>query len=56
MLKYEEAEVSEIERRQVWVQRTYEILVEPLCFFYLKAYPLDGFQLFFGEVDYEPYA
>lgn len=56
MLKYEQAEVPEVERRQVWVQRTYEVLVEPLCLFYLKAYSLDGFELFLGEVDYEAYA
>lgn len=56
MLEYEEAEISEIERRQVWVQRTDEVLVKPLCFFYLEAYSLDGFELFFREVDYEAYA
>lgn len=56
MGKYEQAEVFEVEGRQVWVQGPYEVLVEPLCFFYLKAYSLDGFEFFFGEVDYEAYA
>lgn len=55
MLEDEEAKVSEVERRQVWVQRTYEILVEPLCLFDLKAYSLDGFKLFSGEIDDEAY-
>lgn len=56
MLKYKQAEVSEVEGRQVWVQGTYKVLVKPLCFFYLKAYSLDGFELFFGEIDYKAYA
>lgn len=56
MLEYEQAEISEVERGQVWIQRTYEVFVEPLCLFYLKAYSLDGFELFFREVDYEAYA
>ena len=56
MLEDEQAEIFEVERRQVWVQGTYEILVEPLCFFYLKAYSLNGLELLFGEIDYEPYA
>ena len=56
MLKYEQAEISEIERRQVGVQGTYEVLVKPLCFFYLKANSLDGLELLFREIDYEAYA
>lgn len=56
MLKNEQAEISQVERRQVWVERTYEVLVEPLCLFYLEAYSLDGFELFLGEIDYEAYA
>ena len=56
VLKYEQTEISEIERRQFWVQRPYEVFVEPLCFFDLKAYSLDGFELFFGEIDDESYA
>lgn len=55
MLKYEQAEISEVERGQVWVQRTYEVLVKPLCFFHLKAYSLDGKELFFREVNYKAY-
>lgn len=56
MLKYEQAEVSEVERRQLWIQGTYKVLVEPLCLLYLKAYSLDGFEFFFREVDYKAYA
>lgn len=56
MLKYEQTKVSEVEGRQVWVQRAYEVLVEPLCLFYLKAYSLNGFELFLGKIDYEAYA
>lgn len=56
MLKDEQAEVFEIERRQVWIERTYEVLIEPLCFFYLKAYSLDRLELLSREIDYESYA
>ena len=56
MLKYEQTEISKVERRQVRVHRTYEVLVKPLCLFDLEAYSLDGFELFFREVDYEAYA
>ena len=56
MLKDEQAEISEVERRQIRVLRTYEVLVKPLCFFYLEAYSLDGAELLFGEIDYETYA
>ena len=56
MLKYEQAEISEVERRQIRVQRTYKILIKPLCFFYLKAYPLNRFELFSRKIDYEAYA
>ncbi len=56
MLKYEQTEISKVERRQVRVHRTYEVLVEPLCLFYLKADSFDGFELFSREVDYEAYA
>ena len=56
MLKNEQTEISEVERWQFWVQRPYEVFVEPLRFFDLKAYSLNGLQFFFGEIDDESYA
>ena len=56
MLKYDQTEISEVERWQFRVQRPYEVFVEPLCFFDLKAYSLDRLELFFGEIDDESYA
>ena len=51
MLEDPQAESSEIEGRQARIQRTDEVFVEPLCFFDLKAYSLDGLELFRGQVD-----
>ena len=55
-MKYEQTEVSEVERGQIRVQRTYKVLVEPLCFFYLKAYSLNRFELFSWKIYDEAYA
>lgn len=48
--------VLEVEGLQLWVQRTDEVLVEPLCFLDLKTYPFDRFKLFGGKVYYKTYA
>ena len=56
MFKDKQAEISEVQGWQIWVERTYEIFVEPLSFFHLKAYSLDGLELLSGEVDYKAYA
>ena len=56
VLKYDQTEISEVERWQFRVQRSYEVFVEPLCFFDLKAYSLDRLELFVGEIDDESYA
>ena len=53
MLKNEETEVAQIQRWQPWVQRTDEVLVEPLRLLYLEAYPLNGLELFFRKIDYK---
>lgn len=53
MLKNEETEVAQVQRWQPRVQRTDEVLVEPLCLLYLEAYPLNGFELFFRKIDYK---
>ena len=53
MLKNEETEVAQVQRWQPRVQRTDEVLVEPLCLLYLEAYPLYGFELFFRKIDYK---
>ena len=53
MLKNEETEVAQVQRWQRWVQRTDEVLVEPLCLLYLEAYPLNGLKLFFRKIDYK---
>lgn len=41
MLEDAQAKVSETERGQLWVQRTNEVLVEPLRFFDLEADAFD---------------
>ena len=56
MFKDKQTEISKVQGGQIWVERTYEVLVEPLCFFDLKAYSLNGLELLSGEVDYEAYA
>lgn len=53
MLKYEKTEVAKVQRGKVGVERAYEVLVEPLRFFYLEAYSFDGLKLLKGKVDYE---
>ena len=49
MLKNEETEVAQIQRWQPWVQRTDEVLVEPLRLLYLEAYPLNGLGALLSE-------
>lgn len=55
MSKKLERKVFEIERFQLWIQRANEVLVKPLCFLNLKAYPFDRFELLGGEIYYEAY-
>ena len=36
MLEHDSAEIAQVERRKIRVQRTEEVLVKPLCLFYLE--------------------
>lgn len=53
MLEYAQAEGAECHGRQGRIQRTDEVLVEPLGFFDLKAYPRDRGEILLGEVNDE---
>lgn len=55
MLEDAQTEITEGERRKVWIERADEVFVEPLCFFDLEAYSLYGFQFFLWQIDYETY-
>ena len=54
MLEDPQTERSQGQRRKRGVKRADEVLVEPLCLFYLETYSLDGFELFGWEVYDEP--
>jgi len=56
MPKELEGEILEVEGFQLWIQRADEVLVEPLCFLDLKAYPFDRFELLGREIYYKAYA
>ena len=47
VLKDPQAELAKIHGREIWIQWTDEVLVEPLCFLDLETYSLDRLELFF---------
>lgn len=54
VLKHELRELAQVHRRQAMgIQRADEVFIEPLRFFDLEAYALDGEQLLLREVDDE---
>lgn len=48
MLEDAKTECLEVEGREVGIKWADEVFVIPLCFFDLKAYPFDLYQLFLG--------
>lgn len=55
-MKDAQGKLAEFEGRQVWIEWPNKVLVEPLSFFDLKTYSLDGLQFFSWEVYNEPNA
>lgn len=53
VLEYQGAEFTEVQRREGGIEWPNEVFVKPLRFFDLKAYSLNGFEFFLGEIDDE---
>jgi hypothetical protein len=54
MLENQLTKLTQVQRREIWVERPDEVFVKPLRLLDLKTYPFYGLKLFSGKVNNKP--